>query len=218
MPTLSVARAVNAAFSPSYGPPTAIFVGGTSGIGQGMVEAFATHTNGSARIIIVGRNRAAAESIIARFPTPTPPTTAPAHEFVQCDVTLMSNVHKVTKELLVRIPKINFLVMSPGIMTMDGRNETAEGIDRKLAVHYYSRWAFTKDLLPAIIRAQEAGEDAKVMTVLAAGKGGEVDIDDLGLKKDFSLSRAALQAPTYNDLMVEVCILLFVLTVFNVLI
>lgn len=197
------ARTFNAAFNPSYGPPVALFVGGTSGIGQGTAEAFARHTKGNAHIFIIGRNRAAAESIIASFPKPTAPGVT--HEFVQCDLTLMKNVHKVTQELLIRHPKINFLVMSPGFMTMNGRNETEEGIDTKLAVHYYSRWKLIDDLLPALRSARDAGEDAKVLSVLAAGKGGAIDVEDLGLKKAFTVVKAGLQAPTYNDLMMEVC-------------
>jgi hypothetical protein len=71
----------------------------------------------------------------------------------------MKNVNEVTKELLTRLPKINFLVMTPGIMTTKGRDETEEGIDRKLAVHYYARWKFVSDLLPALKKAKELGED-----------------------------------------------------------
>ena len=64
MPSISKIRADNAVFSPSY-LPVALFVGGTSGIGQAAAEAFARYTKGDAHIIICGRNRAAAESIIA---------------------------------------------------------------------------------------------------------------------------------------------------------
>ncbi|KAK7007788.1 hypothetical protein R3P38DRAFT_2552607 [Favolaschia claudopus] len=200
MPSLSTVRASNAAFSPAY-TSVAIFVGGTSGIGQGMAEAFARHTKGNAHIVLVGRNRAAAESIISTFPKPTAPGVT--HEFVECDITLMKNVHRVANELRSRIPKINFLVLSPGVLTMNGRNETEEGIDRKLAVHYYGRWRFIKDLLPAVEEAHKAGEDAKVMTVLAAGHGGKIDLNDLGLKKTFSIAAAASTAPTYSDIMVN---------------
>ncbi|TFK38846.1 hypothetical protein BDQ12DRAFT_604984 [Crucibulum laeve] len=200
MPSLSVVRAANAAYSPSY-PPTAIFVGGTSGIGQAMAEAFGNYTKGNGRIIIIGRNRASAEAILSKLP-PSKIPGAP-HEFVQCDLTLMRNVEKATKDLLARVPKVNYLVMSPGIMTMSGRDETEEGIDKKLAVHYYARWKFTRDLIPALERAKDEGEDVKVLSVLAAGITGPVDLNDLGLKKGFSLAQAGLQASTYNDLMVE---------------
>ncbi|GLB43104.1 putative KR domain containing protein [Lyophyllum shimeji] len=202
MPTLAAVRNANAAFNPSY-KPIAIFVGGTSGIGQGIAEAFARHTRGAAHIVIVGRNRAAADAIIAQFPKPDNNKTQYTHEFVQCDVTLMNNVEAVTKDLLARMPKINFLVMSPGYMTMRGRDETEEGLDKKFAVHYYARWKFVNDLLPALRRAKEAGEDSKVLSVLAAGKGAEIDLDDLGLKKTFSAPKIAFQAPTYNDLMMQ---------------
>ncbi|KAJ6596741.1 hypothetical protein B0H10DRAFT_2167703 [Mycena sp. CBHHK59/15] len=198
MPSLSTVRAANAKFSPAY-MPTAIFVGGTSGIGQGVAEAFAHHTHGNANIVLVGRNRAAAEAIIASFPRPTVPGVT--HEFLQCDATLMSNVRAAAASLLARRPHVNFLVMSAGVMTLAGRDETAEGIDRKLALHYYSRWAFADALLPALRAAHEAGEDAKVLSVLSAGHGGPIDLEDLGLKKGFSLPAASTVAPTYNDLM-----------------
>ncbi|KAJ4475088.1 NAD(P)-binding protein [Lentinula aciculospora] len=198
--SIATIRALNASFSPSY-LPCAVFVGGTSGIGQGMAEAFARHTKGNAHIILVGRNSSAAESIIASFPQPT--SSSAKHEFIACDVSLMRNVQQTPQELFSRTSKINFLVLSPGILSLNGREETEEGIDRKMALHYYARWKFIHGLIPALFKAKEAGEDAKVFSVLGAGKGGKVDLDDLGLKKTFSLSAAALQVPTYNDLMTE---------------
>ena len=206
MPSLAVVRAANAKYAPAY-IPHALFVGGTSGVGQAMAEAFARYTKGNAHIILCGRNRAAAEAIINSFPKPTVQDGAerPVHEFVQCDVTLMKNVEATTSELLARLPKLNYLVLSPGIFVFHGRDETEEGIDKKLAVHYYARWKFTNDLLPLLRKAREAGQDAKAFSVFSAGKGGDIDLDDLGLKKHFSLGNAAMAAPTYNDLMMEVC-------------
>ncbi|KAK7002399.1 hypothetical protein R3P38DRAFT_2648108 [Favolaschia claudopus] len=200
MPSLSTVRASNASFSPTY-TPVAIFVGGTAGIGQGMAQAFARHTKGNAHIILVGRNRTAAESIIKTFPKPTTPGIM--HEFVECDVTSMKTVHRVAETLRTRFPKVNFLVLTTGVATLDGRTETEEGIDRKLALHYYGRWRFIRDLVPSLEEAHEAGEDAKVISVLAAGRGGEIDLEDLGLKKHYSVANAHTSGTTYNDLMVK---------------
>ena len=199
MPSLTLTRASNAAFHSSY-PPVAVFVGGTSGIGKAMVERFARFTNGNSSIIIVGRNRAAAETIFASLP----PAGTSAREFIQCDATLMSNVHTASQEIRSRYSKINYLVLSPGVLTLKGRDDTTEGIDKKLAVHYYARWRFIYDLLPSLERAKEAGEEAKALSVLGAGKGGEIDADDLGLKKSFSVANAGMASPTYTDLMMEV--------------
>ncbi|KAF8188956.1 hypothetical protein BJ912DRAFT_967462 [Pholiota molesta] len=192
MPSLAAIRASNAARG---------LCRGTSGIGQGLAEVFANNTKGNSHIIIVGRNRDAAERILSSFPKPD--SGSVAREFVQCDATLMKNVQEASQDILARYPKINYLVMSPGIFTFDGRTETTEGIDRKLAVHYYARWKFLHDLLPGLQRAKDDGEHVAAMSVLAAGKGGAIDVDDLAMKKGFSLSRAALGASTYNDLMAE---------------
>ena len=117
----------------------------------------------------------------------------------------MKNVTSAAAVIKGKISSLNYLVLSQGILTFQGRNETSEGIDRKLALHFYSRWKFVDELLPLLQKAKERNEEARVMSVLAAGKGGEVNLDDLGLKKTFSLMTAGLQAPTYNDLFVQVC-------------
>ncbi|KAJ3575016.1 hypothetical protein NP233_g1381 [Leucocoprinus birnbaumii] len=200
MPSLVVVRQVNATFRPKY-TPVAVFVGGTSGIGKAMTQAFGRYTEGKSDIIIVGRNKTAAENILSSLPCP--PDGSYRRDFVQCDATRMKNVQVATADILGRCPRINFLILSTGILTLKGRDETEEGLDTKLAVHYYARWKFINDLLPSLTSASNAGEDAKVFSVLAAGKGGAINTDDLGLKKTFSLANAALQAPTYNDLMME---------------
>lgn len=206
MPPLAVVRASNAKFSPKT-TPVAIFVGGTSGIGEAIARAFACYTQGNAHIILCGRNRTAAERIIESFPKPSElhVTQGAKYEFVQCDATLMRSIQETTTDFLSRLNKVNYLVMSPGIMTMAGRTETEEGIDRKLALHYYARWKFTYDLLPLLKKAKSAGEDAKVMSVLGS-IGAKVDLDDIGLKKKYTLVAAMKNATGGNDFMIEVVI------------
>ncbi|KAG8771375.1 hypothetical protein FRC15_003486 [Serendipita sp. 397] len=195
----------NAAFKPST-RPVGLFFGGTSGIGQAMAEQLAQQTNGRAHIILLGRNEEAANKIIAGFPKTDP--SVPEHEaskysFVKVDATSMAHVREVTASLRGELDKVNFIVASTGFLTLKGRDETSEGIDRKLACNFYARFRFIHDLAPLVEKAAENGETVGVASILAAGRGGPVELDDLGLVKGFSLRKAEGHAVTYNDAAME---------------
>lgn len=198
MPPLATVQASNATFQPSY-VPVAVFVGGTAGIGKCTAQLLAQILKGRLRLVIVGRNESAARDIIASLPPAT--GEGAGYEFLPCDVTVMKNVHGVSKTLRDRLPKVNYLVLSAGVFSVKGWEETEDGLDKKLASRYYSKWAFTNDLLPLLRNAKQAGEDAKVMSVLAAGKYAGIDVNDLGLKKSFSGLKAMMQSISYTDLM-----------------
>ncbi|KAJ3729512.1 hypothetical protein C8R42DRAFT_570304 [Lentinula raphanica] len=191
------------------GLPVAIFVGGTSGIGRGMAEAFAHHTNGNAHIIIIGRNEAAADEIIRSFPKPTPDPSSskshvPIHEFISADCSLISNVHEIAETLLCRLQKIDYLVLTAGVSLLAMRKETKENLDEKMVLSYYSRWTFIHDLLP-LLRKSDIRGGARVYSVLSAGRGdvGSIDLDDLDLKKRYTIARCRSCVSTYTDLMMQ---------------
>ncbi len=74
------------------------------------------------------------------------------------------------------------MVLSQGIATIQGYTPTAEGLDEKLAIHYYARVAFIQALLPALA----GSSDARVITVLSGGvhsaySGGYEGCGRLGL-------------------------------------
>jgi len=198
MPSFSVVEASNASYSPSY-IPTAVFIGGTSGIGRAMAEFYAKQTKGDANIILVGRNKTVADEIIATFPSPSPDVK---HEFVACDASEMSNVHETTKLLLDKLRNINLLVLSTGGLT-SARKDTAEGNDVSVALRYYCRAKFLVELTPLLLKAKAAGEDAKAMTILAAGQPGDVDLEDLDVQK-WSILKSGGACGRYNDVMVKV--------------
>ena len=59
--------------------------------------------------------------------------------------------------------------------------------------------------MPLLEKTKAAGEDAKVLTVLSAGvEPAPVDLDDLGLKKTFTLVKCAQTTSVYNDCLVQV--------------
>ena len=88
-------------------------------------------------------------------------------------------------------------------MTLKGRTETPEGIDRKMAVNYYSRIRCILNLMPLLEAASNANELSRVITVLAAGSEGEVRMDDLDLKHNFTLHACLAHCVVMNDFAIE---------------
>lgn len=165
----SLAASKNLASAAKLTNPVAVFVGGTSGIGQGMAEAFNRHTKGNSHIVLVGRNRDAAESIISKMKSAAGESSTGSYELVQCDISLMSNVKRSAATILAKHPKINFLVISAGVLGA-ASTTTEESLDKGTAVNYYGRWTFIHELLPALRSSRDANQDVKVMSVLAAGR------------------------------------------------
>jgi len=186
----------------------AVFVGGTSGIGQAMFELFVRSTTGKAvTAIVVGRNQKAAEESFAALRAESKEENdLPTLKFISCDVTLMKNVRKATKEILDSHSKIHILVVSQGYLTLDSRTPTEEGLDRKLAVDYYSRWVFIHELIPALEKARSEGEKATVTSVLGLGKPGKgpIDPDDFGVEKNYGVARIAVTVSSYQNYMLQV--------------
>jgi len=155
MPSLSAVRASNQAWKPAF-RPVVVVAGGTSGIlsrvkyllntyvgiGAGIATAFAKYApkdSNAPYIIIIGRSRQGADSVIEEMKKVN---AAGKYEFVQGDLTMMKNVRSVATEVSGKVDKINYLCMSPGVLTLKGQDDTDEGIDRKMALHFYSRDTF----------------------------------------------------------------------------
>jgi len=206
--SISAIRASNAtAFaSLSQSRLVAVFVGGTAGIGRAMAHAFATSTKGST-LIIVGRNKSSAEEL---FGSLREAGADGQYEFVQCDATLMKNSKEAADTILSKHQKINYLVCTQGYLSLDGFTPTTEGIDKKLALNYYSRFRFFQDLIPGLQRGKEEDGIGKAMTILGAPNGASIEAfgDDFGLRDHYSVTNAASAGPAYNDLMIVVRFLL----------
>jgi len=93
---------------------------------------------------------------------------------------------------------LDVLVETQGIATTQGRTETEEGIDQKMATHYYGRMALIDAFLPLLHKSPSA----YVLSVLSAGVHSPYEgySTDPELKDNYSLKNAADAAGFYNDL------------------
>jgi hypothetical protein len=82
--------------------------------------------------------------------------------------------------------------------------ETVEGLDKKLALHFYNRLRFAENLLPLLNHAVDSTDSkypitARVISALGAGLEKEIDTSDLSLKRTFTLSKCADNAITMGS-------------------
>ena len=93
-------------------------MGGTSGIGETTAREFVRHTV-QPRVYLVGRNEPEASRIITDLQAINPQGKI---SFLKSDVSLLRSVDTTCDEIKAKEEKINLLFMSPGIMTLKGRD------------------------------------------------------------------------------------------------
>jgi NAD(P)-dependent dehydrogenase (short-subunit alcohol dehydrogenase family) len=180
---------------PSF--PTAVFVGGTSGIGLGALRAFTAHTTTlSPTIYIVGRSAKSLDALIASLQNVN--STATFIPVQATDLTLVKDAAKAADEIASKVEKVDFLFMSPGFLSLY-RENTPEGFDSTQAIRFYSRMRFLTALTPALRKSSLS----RVVSVLAGGQEGELFPDDLLLEKNYSLIKAAGQSASLMTLFFE---------------
>ncbi|KAM0325836.1 hypothetical protein ACHAQA_007138 [Verticillium albo-atrum] len=208
MVNLNIVQAHNAALKSQAPGLVAVFVGGTSGISLSTALALARHAT-SPRIYLIGRSQSAADAAIASVKDINP-TAEPT--FIQADVSLLKNVDAVCEQIAAKEQKLNLLFMTPGVGPQSSRVETAEGLDRKLGLHYYTRIRFIKKLLPLLnAAAQDTARDPKsrlsrVVSVLDPHGAVRTPWDsfafnyaDLSLKNAWSVSNCAAYATAMTN-------------------
>ncbi|KAI3530396.1 hypothetical protein CSPX01_14887 [Colletotrichum filicis] len=163
-----------------------LVVGGTGGIGYAIACRLAA-ASASSQVTISGRTE----------PKDIP---HPNIKFRALDASSMRSIKRYTDDYKsLQDPQLDLLVLTQGILTMAGRTETSEGIDRKMALHYYGRQLLIRELSPIL------KDDAKVLIVLDSTRGSPTKLiwDDLDLKKNFSLQKAADHCLSMTDAMIQ---------------
>ncbi|ROV94590.1 hypothetical protein VPNG_09193 [Cytospora leucostoma] len=187
----------NSRLSSVKGPFVALFVGATSGIGLGVLKQFAQNAS-EPRVYFVARNAAAAAPIADELRKLNP---RGKYEIIGKNVSLIKDAGKVAELVKAKESSLDLLFMSVGFFSLDGRQDTSEGLDASLTTRYYSRTRITQLLLPLLNEARSP----RVVNILAGGREGPIHEDDLSLgdPKNFSVSSSGSHATTMLTLSME---------------
>ncbi|KAI8849496.1 hypothetical protein BC829DRAFT_391401 [Chytridium lagenaria] len=121
-----------------------------------------------------------------------------------CDISILANVKDLARRVL-EWDRLDYLVVTAGIMKVQGRVETVEGLDEKMATHYYGRVELISALMPLLEKtAQLPNADVRVLNVLSSCHGKmPPDVNDLDLKTTFSIKNCHDATTFYSDLAAE---------------
>jgi NAD(P)-dependent dehydrogenase (short-subunit alcohol dehydrogenase family) len=192
-------KAANALINDANSPQVAVFVGGTSGIGQLTIKALVA-TGASMRIYLVGRKSSAErmQSFIQELNTLNPKAEI---IWTEGEISLLAESKQACEIIKSKESRVDLLFLTAGYAPFNGRAETVEGIEITQSLAYYSRVLFISHLLPLLIKA----EAPRVVSVLAGGLERSVDVDDIDLKRpgNFGLVKAQSQYGVLNTIAMD---------------
>lgn len=194
-------RASNALINDSNAPRVAVFVGGTSGIGEITIRALVA-TGVSVRIYLVGRKSAEERmhAFILELQAINPKSEV---IWTEGEISLLAETKRVCQIIKSKELSVDLLFLTAGYAPFGTRQETIEGIEIAQSLEYYSRILFTLHLLPLLNKS----EAPRVVSVLSGGMEmtAFVNLDDLDLKKhgNFSFIKAQPQYGMMNTMTFE---------------
>lgn len=159
--------------TPHQASRVAVVSGATSGIGFELVRGLA---ESGYKVIGIGRSpvrgRRMTEILRAQ-------TGNPSIYFHAADLSLTQEARAVGQLLASQYPQIDLLFNNAGSIFQE-RAETAEGVERTLALNHLGPVVLTTALLPAL----EAAPEARIITVSSvAHLGCTLDLEDLGARQ-----------------------------------
>jgi NAD(P)-dependent dehydrogenase (short-subunit alcohol dehydrogenase family) len=110
----------------------ALVIGASSGIGRAVAHEVAPLVS---KLTLASRS--CPPDLLSSIKTRNPSVDV---THVKLDVSNLHDVRKFTNAH--KKAAFDWIVMSPGILSLSGRTETPEGLDVKMATHYYGRYSF----------------------------------------------------------------------------
>jgi NAD(P)-dependent dehydrogenase (short-subunit alcohol dehydrogenase family) len=186
------APTADAAPWPTLAGRTVVVTGASDGIGRAVCAAAAA---AGATLAMLGRNEAktaaAARAIMADV----------AHRNVRWfvgDLLRLDTVRDLAEQLRRTFGTIDVLVNNAGALFLD-RTETADGLERTMALNHFAYVLLALELLPAL--APSAARPARIVNVSSrAHRDAALDLEDLDHRRNYGAWRAYANSKLANVL------------------
>lgn len=161
-------------------------VGGTGGLGRAISRSLASR---GASVTVVGQTFRDAD--------------VPGIEFVKADLGLLREAERVAKALPAE--QLDLVVFTTGIIAAPQRQETAEGLERDMAVSYLSRLVMLRELGPRLGKdrpAERAKRKPRVFIMGYPGTGQAGTLGDLNAEKSYNAMTVHMNTVAGNEMLV----------------
>jgi NAD(P)-dependent dehydrogenase (short-subunit alcohol dehydrogenase family) len=155
---------------------TVVITGATSGIGEVAADRLAAK---GFRIVFIARDRARGEVTLKHLNAIAPGAAHAAH---YADLSRLSEMKRVARDIAAAEPKIDVLVNNAGAIHLS-REVTEDGLEKTFSTNHMSYFVLTNALLPQL---KAAGGARIVSTASDAHKGQKLNFDDLQMEKQYS--------------------------------
>ncbi|CAD6574369.1 MAG: hypothetical protein ASARMPRED_006680 [Alectoria sarmentosa] len=189
-------RQCNARFaSEHHAGLVCVFAGATSGIGASTFERMALMLHAPTSYVL-GRSAARLASQRARLESLNPNCQVVS---LEAEVSLLSGVDAVCKQITAVEQKVDILYMSPGLYPLNGPQYTKEGLETCFTISYYSRMRLICNLLPLLRQSPRP----RVLSVLNGGREKSMYDEDIGLEQHWATRAVIDHATTMTSLAFE---------------
>lgn len=158
-------------------------VGGTGGLGRAIAQKFA---GAGANVTVVGQTfrDSGVENI----------------KFIKADLSSIEQSRKVAQEL--DAANTDILLFTTGIFAARQRQETAEGLERDMAVSFLNRLAIIKEVAPELKSKLYFSSSPRVFVMAYPGDDKLGTIDDLNSENPYGLMKAHMNTVAGNESLV----------------
>ncbi|KAH8671550.1 hypothetical protein BX600DRAFT_510217 [Xylariales sp. PMI_506] len=196
MISIADVKASNAQISKDTVPHTAVFTGGTDGIGKAALTRLVS-TKLPIRVYVIGRNSDKHKTFLDGLRRSNEKADI---VWLEGQISLLAETRRLCDIIKTRETAIDLLYMSAGFIAGGLRNDTSEGNDLSMSLSYYGRVLLMIELMPLL---NASSNNPRIITILAAGNEySSIHLDDLDFRQPghYSLVSYSRSIATYTTL------------------